>query len=330
MKKGLLRILSALVAVSMLLCMGVVAFAADYNVVTRYDSANDEVTVTTSVTGATPYEQVAFLVEKAENIVWIDQKPADASGNANSAFTDAADDAVGATVKVGTSSLAASTFGEAKTIALPNYTVTWSVTGTSKVYAVTEETSDNDGTTSTSDKVTFYIMAAANEELTGITETIGGGEAADLAINEVVVGSKVTRTVNANATYAFTFATKDVSAAPAPQVAAGAVTAPTESTKTASVVATATNATEFGILVAVAPETGDFDFSVVTADNIDEYSTSSAVIRKYHALGANAAGQFAIELQDTNSVFFVDDIKYDACVYALGSALELGAVFDLN
>lgn len=309
----------------MLLCMGVVAFAADYNVVTRYNSATDEVTVTTSVTGATPYEQVAFLVEKSEDIVWIDQKPADLSGNASSAFTDAADDAVGATVKVGTSSLAASTFGEAKTIALPNYTVTWSVTGTSKVYAVTEETSDNDGSTTTSDTVTFYILTAANEKLTGITEAIGSADATELTIGEVVVGSKLTRTVNANAEYTFTFATKDVSAAPAPVVTKGANTITGETSKTASVVATATDATDFGILVAVKGEN-----SLADITSLDGLSTSSSPVRKYHALGANAAGQFAIELQDTENVFFVDDIKYEARVYALGSTLELGEVFDLN
>ena len=118
MKKGLLRTLSALLAVSMLLCMSMVAFADGqaYDVTTTYDGTN--VTVTTTVAGAVPSEQVAFLVEKGSNIVWIDQKPADTAGGATSVFTDTAANAVGATVKVGTSSLAASTFGDAKEIAL--------------------------------------------------------------------------------------------------------------------------------------------------------------------------------------------------------------------
>lgn len=329
MKKGLLRILSALIAISMLLCMGTVALAADYNVVTRYDSETKNVTVNTSVTGATPYEQVAFLVEKEENIVWIDQKPADAFGNASSEFTDAADDAVDATVKVGTSSLAAGSFGSAKTIALPNYTVEWSVSGDSKVYAVTDETSDIDGTTGTSDQVTFYIMPAADEVLTSISETIGSADAAELNLAEVVINSKVTRTVTANATYTFTFATKNVSTAPAPTaVAEGDATFVEGATcTTASVTATATNATEFGILVALKGGLDD-------VTSIEGLTTSTAV-RKYHAMGANADGQFVIQLEDTNGVFFVDDeegntIKYDARVYALGSDLTLGAVFPLN
>ncbi len=147
MKKGLLRALSAVVAISMLFCMSMVAFAATPIVVeTTYTTAEaDTVRVVTSVV-ANPNEQVAFLVQKEDDIIWIDQQTADGSGNASSTFTDAAEGAKGATVKVGTTSLAASNFVE-QSITLPNYTVTWKVTGGSGksiVTAVANETDDID------------------------------------------------------------------------------------------------------------------------------------------------------------------------------------------
>lgn len=305
-------------AVSMLLCMSMVAFAdPDYNVTTTYDGAN--VTVTTSVSGAAPSEQVAFLVEKGENIIWIDQRPADASGNASSVFTDASADAVGATVKVGTTSLAANTFGDAKSIALPNYTVTWDITGSESavVTAVVEGVEDTDKTTSTARTVTFYVAHAANEKLVSVTY----GETTDTEF----VGDSKSYNVTGNTNFMFNFATKDVAAAPAPQIPSKEAVAPTAENKTASVTATATNATEFGLLVAVK---GTANLAAV--ESLDGLNDTSAPIRKYEALGANAAGQFVIQLKDTNSVFFVGETKYEACVYANGSELTLGEVFDLN
>lgn len=305
-------------AVSMLLCMSMVAFADGqaYNVTTTYDGTN--VTVTTSVSGAVPSEQVAFLVEKGEDIIWIDQKPADNSGAAASVFTDTVADAVGATVKVGTASFAANSFGAVKSIALPNYTVTWTVEGSAKaiVTAVADAAEETDGNVSTSRTVTFYVAAPANEKLVAIN-----GDAPS------IIGNAITYNVSADTAFTFTFAAKDVATAPEPTVPSQEVAAVTEveGAKTAGVTATVTDAVEFGLLVA---KKGTADLTAVTS--LDGLGYDSALIRKYEALGANSFGQFVIQLQDTNGVFFVDDIKYEACVYALGSTLTLGDVFDLN
>lgn len=320
MKKGLLKVLSVVMAISMLLCMSMVAFAEGqtYNVVTTYDGAN--VTVTTTVENAAPSEQVAFLVEKDSNIVWIDQKAANESGSASSVFTATEAAAVGATVKVGTSSLAASTFGAEKTITLPSYTVTWNVVGSanSKVIAVAGGADDDDGTVATSNKVTFYVFPAAD----AVLESVSYGEVVDTTFIE----NSKEYSVTANTDFTFTFATKATPTEDPVVAAAPAVTEPDveAATPTASVAATATNATEYGILVAA----DGYDFSQV--ETLDGLSTTSDTVRKYHALGANAAGQFVIQLADTNGVFFVDGAKYDACVYAYGTVLELGASFDLN
>ena len=99
--------------------------------------------------------------------------------------------------------------------------------------------------------------------------------------------------------------------------------------KTAGVTATATNAVEFGLLVAVKEEAGG-TCALEGITSLDGLGVDSALVRKYQALGANGAGQFVIQLQDTDGVFFVDGIKYEARVYALGSELTLGDVFDLN
>ncbi len=311
-------------AVSMLLCMSMVAFADPaYNVTTTYDGVNN-VTVTTNVTGAVASEQVAFLVEKGANIVWIDQKAADNSGAASSVFTDTVADAVGATVKVGTASLAANTFGEAKSIALPNYTVTWAIqsANNSKVFAVVNEIEDADGTTSTAHTVTFYVAPAANEVLASVTY----GETTDTSF----VGDSKSYVVTGNTAFTFTFAEKNVASAPAPEVAENPEVVPPAAeaaVKTASVTATATDAVEYGLLVAVK---GTADLTTVTAADLNTLGVATAPIRKYPALGANGAGQFVIQLKDTDNVFFVGETKYEACVYAYGSDLTLGEVFDLN
>lgn len=318
MKKGLLRTLSAVVAISMLFCMSVVAFAdvTTSTSVTSYDVAAGKVTVTTEVTGAQPGEQVAFLVEKGANILWIDQRPA-TGGAASSSFTASVADAVGAVAKVGTTNTAATAITQAGAIALPNYTVTWNSNSTkSKVVAVIANEEVNSGATTT-DYVTFYVAAAAGEELVSVAY----GDTTDTEF----VGASKTYAVTANTAFTFTFAEKTFAeGAAAPTIPSKEVVPATEASKVASVTATATDAKEFGILVAKK----GYDFTQITS--LDGLGYDSAPVRKYDALGANAAGQFVIQLQDTDSVFFVDDVKYDACVYALGSSLEKGDVFALN
>lgn len=326
MKKGLLRTLSAVVAISMLLCMGLSAAAVTTSTsVTEYDIANSKVTVTTNVAGAVPSEQVAFLVEKGENIIWIDQKPADNSGAASSSFTDTVANAIGATAKVGTASTAATAIAQAGAIALPSYTVTWSVDSTtSYVVAVAGNAAIDKEATSvaTTDTVTFYVVCAPDEELLTIN-----GEAAAL------VGGKISYNVGETkvTAYEFAFGKKAIDEAVTPPVAtkSGDVTKADAENKAATVIATAENATEFGIVVAKQ----GYDFTQVEA-NFASLATDGGEgveVIKLAALGANAAGQFVIKIDDAAQTFFVDGIIYEAKVYALkGDTLSLSDKFELN
>lgn len=322
MKKGLLRTLSAVVAISMLFCMSVVAFAdvTTSTSVTSYDVAARKVTVTTSVTGAQPGEQVAFLVEKGANILWIDQKPA-TDGAASSSFTASVADAVGAVAKVGTTNTAATAITQDEAIALPNYTVTWTSNSTkSQVVAVAGNADiDTDATSvSTTDTVTFYVICAPDEQLATIN-----GEAATLvggAISFNVGATKVTA-------YDFVFEAKAVTEAAA-TATKGDVATYTAETKKASVAATAANATEFGIVVAKE----GYDFSTIDFASIATDGGEGVEVIKLAALGANAEGQFVIVIDDAAGTFFVEDAKYVAQVYAVnnGVAALSGEAFALN
>lgn len=305
----------------MLFCMSMVAFADGqaYNVVTSYDGTNVE--VTTTVTGANANDEVAFLVEKGSDIIWIDQKTADGEGAASSVFTALATAAEGAKVKVGSTSYAASTFTATQdTVVLPNYTVTWNIANGSeytRVVAVAN-TESEEGPVTTKNSVTFYVFPAAGEELVSYTRA---GEVVTDIINKNVIVENVT----ADTAFTFTFGTK---AAPTvdPEIpSCYPEAADTEAaTPTAVVTATANNATDFGILVAA----DGYDFSKI--ESLDGLSTTSDTVRKYHAVGANSLGQFVIKLVDDTGAFFTDGANYDACVYAFGTKLELGEVFDLN
>lgn len=322
MKKGLLRTLSAVVAISMLFCMSVVAFAdvTTSTSVTSYDVAAGKVTVTTEVAGAQPGEQVAFLVEKGANILWIDQKPA-TGGAASSSFTASVADAVGAVAKVGTTSTAATAITQDGAIALPNYTVTWTSNSTkSQVVAVAGNADiDTDATSvSTTDTVTFYVICAPDEQLATIN-----GEAATLvggAISFNVGATKVTA-------YDFVFEAKAVTEAAA-TATKGDVATYTAETKKASVAATAANATEFGIVVAKE----GYDFSTIDFASIATDGGEGVEVIKLAALGANAEGQFVIVIDDAAGTFFVEDAKYVAQVYAVnnGVAALSGEAFALN
>ncbi len=333
MKKGLLRALSAVVAISMLLCMSMVAFAdvTTTAVVTTYQGAN--VTVRTDVTGAVGSEQVAFLVEKAigedTKIIWIDQQTADKDGKASSTFTAAAEDAIDATVKVGTSSIAASA-SSTDTIAWDEYTVTWTVEGTtaehpSKVVAYvgeTEKTGSSATVAQNNAKVTFYILAAANEELVTIN-----GETPSL------VGDAFVATINETSVkdFTFVFAPKTVEAEVAPSanvdVANGVVYNSTE--KYASVTAKAIDATEYGILVALDAE--DLTESAVTsAPTGGTEAANGASIIKLHALGSNAENVFVIKIDDSEGKFFTGS-QYWAAVYTINAnGVAVSAPFELN
>lgn len=326
MKKGLLRTLSAVVAISMLLCMSLSAAAVTTSTsVTEYDIANSKVTVTTSVAGAVPSEQVAFLVEKGENIIWIDQKPADTAGAASSTFTDTVANAIGATAKVGTQSTAATAIEQAGAIALPSYTVTWSVVDstTSKVVAVVGDAAIDKSATSvaTTDTVTFYVVCAPDEVLLTIN-----GEAAELVDGKIsynVGATKVTA-------YEFAFGKKAIDEAATPVATkSGDVTKADATNKAATVIATAENATEFGIVVA--KKGYDFDQVAANFASLATDGGEGVEVIKLAALGANAEGQFVIKIDDAAETFFVEGTVYEAKVYALkGDSVELSETFELN
>lgn len=311
MKKGLLRALSAVVAISMLFCMSMVAFAdgVSQNVVTTYNPSAGTVTVTSEVTGAQSGEQVAFLVEKGENIIWIDQQLA--SGSAvTSSFTASVNEAKDAVVRVGTTSTAASQINEG-TVTLPNYTVNWEVEGSNKatVIAVVNDNVIAQGGT-TSDEVVFYFAAPANEELVAVNGAV-----------PVIIGDAVAYTITENTTFTFTFAEKTIAEDAVATATTGEVTTYTAASKQASVAATAANATEFGIVVA---QRG-YDFSGV-ADNFASLEVDGGEgveVIKLAALGANAEGQFVIVIDDAAGSFFVEGAEYDAKVYAVKNGVPV-------
>ena len=333
MKKGLLKALSAVVAISMLFCMSMVAFADGLTttaVVTTYDGAN--VTVKTDVIGANGSEQVAFLVEKEiageTTTIWIDQQTAKADGTASSTFTAAADAAVGATVRVGTSSIAASA-GSEDEIEWGSYNVTWTVTGTnpenpSRVVAYVGEGEGNTGASAAVGQnvgqITFYFFPAANETLS----TINNVEATE-------IGNAVSYPITRDAHYDFVFTTKTIAEDTDPVANVNPDVAVTKYNGTyASVPAKAENATEYGILVAL-DEDELTEAAIATAPVGGTADANGASIIKLPALGSNAEGLFVIQINDEAGQFFTTGSKYWAAVYIVNdNGADLTTAFELN
>ena len=321
-------------AVSMLLCMSMVAFAdvTTTAVVTTY--SGDNVTVRTDVTGAVNSEQVAFLVEKTTNegtkIVWIDQTAAGTDGKASSTFTALAADAIDATVKVGTSSIAASA-SSTDSIEWGSYTVTWSAKDAdgndvaSKVVAYVGDAEKSGTSTNVAQndaKITFYVMAAANEELVSINDK-----------TPTLAGNAFSVTIDAESEkdFDFVFASKTVAAEVQPSsevnVANGVTTYNGEY---ASVTAKAIDATQYGILVALDKE------DIVAVDTIDELNElavnggEGVSIIKLYAMGSNADNVFVIKIDDEKGNFFTGS-KYWAAVYtANANGVDVSNPFELN
>ncbi len=306
MKKGLKKTLAAVIALTMLMSMSVCAFAASLDVVTSYNVATDDISVTATVSGAGS-DQVAFLAKKDNNIIWIDQQPA-VDGTAVSTFKTSKANA-GAIVNVGTTSTAASAVeGKDAVIELASYTVTVAEPENGKVVA---------SASATTDFVTFTVYPAAGYEFDYAT-------ANDVAVKFIGDTKKVA--VTADTTFKFFF--KAVAAAEVAAPAAPSSATVAADKKSATVAGAAAGAVEYGMLIANAEDAAllaGFDTAAEIA-GIDENAASG--VRKYKALGANEAGQYIISLEDATGEFFAK--AYKAVLYSVGSNVALSDVFDLQ
>lgn len=169
MKKGYFKTLAALAAGAMLLSMNMSAFALEYTASTTY---KDDNTATVNVTdvAATAGDEVAFLAQNGETIIYVDQKTAGANGKVgNFSFDiDLTDAAASPTIKVGSTSTAA---GEAKTIKIGEKIITLKSDGNGFVGFADTEIKDYDGTEDIADvtgktysgqtTIAFYAAPAA-------------------------------------------------------------------------------------------------------------------------------------------------------------------------
>lgn len=169
MKKGYFKTLAALAAGAMLLSMNMSAFALEYTASTTY---KDDNTATVNVTdvAATAGDEVAFLAQNGETIIYVDQKTAGADGKVgNFSFDiDLTDAAATPTIKVGSTSTAA---GDAKTIKIGEKTITLKSDGNGFVGFADTEIKDYDGTKDIADvtgkaysgqiTIAFYAAPAA-------------------------------------------------------------------------------------------------------------------------------------------------------------------------
>ncbi|MBR6755510.1 MAG: hypothetical protein IKM15_00970 [Peptococcaceae bacterium] len=333
-----MRVLSAVVAISMLLCMSVVTFADSVTAsVTTYDAATGTVEVKTTVAAGAD-EQVAFLVEKEgqQTPVWIDQQTADGTGTATSTFTALRTDIEGAKVRVGTTSTPST---EPSSIEWGSYKVTWTVTGTteSKVIAYVGDDyydeEDNEAAVGFNvGKITFYFSPAPGETLS----TING--------ENVFVGKGVSYNITGNTNFNFVFTTKTIKeddptsdkineALPVASVNSEAGIALFDG-ESASVAAKAENATEYGIIVATNKKAldnltkADID-ALPNGEQITNEANATNII-KLPALGSNGEGLFVIQIEDKQQKFFAGS-QYWAAVYAVNdNGADLTDAFELN
>lgn len=323
MKKGYLKVLAAVVAAVMLMSMGLSAFAATYTTTTTYNTSDEsKVDVVTEVTGVGDEDQVAYLVTENvsgnNNIIWIDQQPAD-DGEVTFNFTTDAANALGlgSTVKVGSTTYAANGFEAAQTeVKLASFDVTVVSAGNGKVEV---------DAAATTNYVTFTVYPDAGYEFDKCV-IVDGEDETEVAW---VVGSNAKKVkVTADSDYKIYFkkiAEAEVAEVPA-KVGASAV-AEVEGVKVGSVAGKAVGAADFGILVANEAN-ADLLVNITAAEVAALDETAESGVRKYKALGATEAGDYVINLKDDNGVFFTEGAVYKAVMYALnGSSLKLSDVF---
>ena len=283
MKKGLKKILAALAAGAMLLSMNMSAFALEYSASTVYKDANTA-TVTVNYT-AGENEQVAFLAEDADGIIYIDQKAGTGSQATFDFDISLADAIAGATLKAGSTSEA---YAEAKkqTISVAGKTIT--VTSDENGYAAVE------AATVYETSVPLYVFPAPGYEVNEIKlgETVLSGltkQGDFYSINLAGTGE----TVEINVTFKTATVTGDAVA-----VYTTLENGSTNAERSVTVFGKVSNANEGGILLSTA--------AITEETQIPEDYTATAVVRAFPALAVNAAGEFSVTLKENvGDNFFV-------------------------
>lgn len=332
MKKGYLKVLAAVAAVAMLMSMSLSVFAdaPTYTTTTTYNTSDETVNVVTEVTGVGAEDQVAYLVTNndSEEIIWVDQQPADGEGKVTFSFsTDAANaKGAGSQIKVGSTTKSAADFDSAaeNLVKLANYTVTVETDGNGKVEANAVSVADGQYSATDGDEVEFTVYPAAGYEF---DKCVIQGQSDPVVWVDGSTTKKVK--VTANVTYVFSFKPVEATLGTPAQSGAATVTTNDAGKKVGSVAGNATGASEFGILVINAASaetllTGITASEVAALENMQDANG----VRKYQALGATEAGDYVISLVDDNDVFFTNGASYKAVMYALkDGSLKLSDVF---
>ncbi|MBQ4518542.1 MAG: hypothetical protein II997_08165 [Clostridia bacterium] len=304
MKKGLKKILAALAAGAMLLSMNMSAFALTYNASTTY---TNETTATVNVTNVTAgaNDQVAFLAENGSEIIYIDQKTADASGNVtNFSFAIDLKDAIAApTIKVGSTSTAA---GAATSIKLASKTA--SATSNNADYGQVIV----DATTVYGDVVKVYV--APYSGYAPVSYSVNGDEAQPITAisNEGYITVDLTNVSGETAAIVVNFDEADagdviVTAQPATKLPTG---------RGFTVFGTASNAVEFGALVAGT----EGEITNVNQSDIANLVPNTGAVKKFAALAADGAGAFSITVEDAevNGAYVLPN-SISVATYAVGT-----------
>lgn len=289
MKKGLKKILAALAAGAMLLSMNMSAFALEYNASTTYTEGN---TATVNVTGvkAGANDQVAFLAENGNEIIYIDQKTADASGAVTDFnFTIDFDDAKATpTIKVGSTSTAA---GAAKSIKLEGKTI--NVKPNDEEYGQVAI----DSSTVYGNSFLVYVAPYSdyyatgnytiNDEFKNGTVTNEGAisiNIADLEATGAIIEIEFEKLYVANEAYISNVVVKEL-----------------EDERGFTVIGTASGATDFGALLAVDDGDSFDDELLITNGEIGNYNAFTKNIKKFAAMASNAKGQFSVTVTDNGN-----------------------------
>ena len=306
MRKGT-KVLAAFIAAATASAMSLTAFAAPTITGNTTYTGTDEITVTTNVTGAVANEEVAYLVYKSDKaatddgaILFIDQKTADSNGSATFTFTGSKADivnAVGSTVKVGTSSTAnGADLTDATTLKLESFDITYSSGANGKAYAVVAGEIVESPIT-TLGEVTFAVTADAGYEFSKVlvndVEKVGVAPNAD---------NLLTLTLAADDVVSFEFkAISSETAVSATTTVGGGSVSYTEGTEDNSVIAR-------GKAAGFIKEAGMF-ISAGSAELAAQKDSGSAnlitgntnKVGKFAALALGSDGSFAIQLLENLS-----------------------------
>jgi hypothetical protein len=189
------KIIAMIVAFAAFMAVATSGFAA-VTTTTTYNEIADKVVVDVDVTEATPDSEVTYLVKSNGDIVYIDQKTADASGNVGFDYKIAKTKIAGLAtdVKFGTNGSAAIT----DTTALPftNVAVTKDA-GVEKIEFYTDAACEakfigEAAIVGNKDKIYAKITVADGFEIDTVTGLEGEGFVYEVKANEIAVATKAT------------------------------------------------------------------------------------------------------------------------------------------